>query len=187
MPTSHPRPWHRGSLFSDGPRRPLDREQRARFRFLLNAHARANRIPAKQEKVGNALLKRLGADGQCDPSHDTLAADTGISSRTVRRATVTMADLGLLRWQTRLVRAGWRTEQTSNAYELVPTTENPAACCGGQNVRETQRKSFKTMAKVLTEGSDEWARWNRDRQLALLGVDPGKMLNKGSSSSIRRA
>ena len=24
------------------------------------------------------------------------------------------ADLGLLRWQTRLIRAGWRAEQTSN-------------------------------------------------------------------------
>jgi hypothetical protein len=166
MPPSHPRPWHRNSVFGDGRRRPLDREQRARIRFLLNAHARANRLPAKQEKVGRALLKRLGTAGQCDPSHDTLAMDTGVSSRTVRRATATMHDLGLLRWQTRLVRAEWRTEQTSNAYELVPTAENPAVCCGGQIGRETRRKDFKTIANGPSEGSDEWGRWNRDRQLS---------------------
>jgi hypothetical protein len=49
-----------------------------------------------------------------------------------------MRGLGLLRWQTRLVRAGWRAEQTSNAYELVPSIAAPAVLprCGGQTVRE---------------------------------------------------
>lgn len=56
MPNSHPRPWHRGSLFGDGPRRPLDREQRARFKFLVRAHARAGRLPAKQQWVAESLL-----------------------------------------------------------------------------------------------------------------------------------
>jgi hypothetical protein len=59
-----------------------------------------------------------------------------------------MRDLGLLRWQTRLVRAGApgfadRVEQTSNAYELVPTLAAlpalPRVVCGGQTVRETRR------------------------------------------------
>jgi DNA-binding transcriptional MocR family regulator len=122
MSKAHPRPWHRGSVFGDGPRRPLDREQRARFRFLLNAHARANRLPAKQEKVGLALLRRLGANGQCDPSHDTLTTDTGVSSRTVRRALSTLKALGLLLWQCRIVRDGPSVSQTSNAYVLVPAS-----------------------------------------------------------------
>lgn len=148
MPTPHPRPWRRGSLFTEGPRRRLDREQRARFRFLLRAHARAGRLPAKAEWVGNALLKRLGEDGQCDPTHDTLAEDAGCCSRTVGRATATMRALGLLRWQTRLVRAGWRTEQTSNAYELVPTATLPAPCCGGQAVRQTTKVAISTTLPV---------------------------------------
>jgi hypothetical protein len=168
MPNPHPRPWRRGSLFTAGKRRPLDREQRARFRFLLRAHARAGRLPAKHEWVGEALLKRLGTDGQCDPAHETLASDAGCSSRTVRRATAAMRSLGLLRWTTRLVRAGWRTEQTSNAYELVPAAERPAPRCGGQSGRETRKIDISSRAGGLIEGSDEWGRWNRDRLLALL-------------------
>jgi hypothetical protein len=35
---------------------------------LLRAHARTGRITPKAEWVGLALLKRLGADGQCDPT-----------------------------------------------------------------------------------------------------------------------
>ena len=49
--------------------------------------------------------------------------------------------LGLLRWQRRLVRTGWRAEQTSNAYELVPALGTapvlPRFSCDGQSVRET--------------------------------------------------
>ena len=143
MPRSdHPKPWHRGSVFGDGYRRPLDREKRARFRFLLNAHHRGGRLTRAARDVGEALVRRLGTDGQCDPCHATLASDAGCCDRTVRRATAAMRDLGLLRWQTRLVRAGWRTEQTSNAYELVPTLASPpvlpCARCGGQNVRESR-------------------------------------------------
>src|SRR5580693_3372335 len=119
MPKAHPRPWRRHSVFGDGPRQPLDREQRARFRYLLNAHARANRLPAKQEKVGLALLKRLGTDGQCDPSHDTLAEDVGCCARTARRALATLKALGLLLWQRRIVRNGPCVDQTSNAYLLL--------------------------------------------------------------------
>lgn len=168
MPTLHPRPWHRGSLFTDGPRRSLNREQRARFCFLIRAHARQGRLSPMGEWVGRALLKRLGTDGQCDPSHETLARDAGCSARTVRRATATMRSLGLLRWQTRLIRTSWRAEQTSNAYELIPTAGNSAVCCDGHTDRETRRKNIKTITNGPSEGSDEWGRWNRDRQLALL-------------------
>lgn len=140
MPNPHPRPWHKASLFGPGPRRRLDRDQRARFKFLLDAHARANRLPVKQEKVGRALVKRLAVDGRCDPSHATLADDAGCCTRTVQRATERMRDLGLLAWQCRIVRNGWAVRQTSNAYVLA-LTENPAEIrairSGGQTVRQT--------------------------------------------------
>jgi len=62
-----------------------------------------------------------------------------------------MQDLGLLRWDQRLVRDGWRVEQTSNAYELVPNAAVPGdgrpanvpvirgPRTGGQTGRPTQR------------------------------------------------
>jgi hypothetical protein len=52
-----------------------------------------------------------------------------------------MRGLGLLRWDQRLVRAGWRAEQTSNAYELVLTSAPPVPVpsSGGQAGRETRR------------------------------------------------
>src|SRR4051812_28458893 len=103
---------------------------------------------ALHEKVGLQQLQHLSQDGRCDPSQETLAAEVGCSDRTVRRANTRMQGLGLLRWQHRLVRDGWRAAQTSNAYELV-LTENPPETalqarprCGGQAVRQTLRACF---------------------------------------------
>lgn len=166
MSTDHPRPWHRGSIFGDGRRRPLNREQRARYRYLLSAHYRAGRLPAKQERVGLALLRRLGADGQLDPSYDTLGADAGCSARTARRATASLRELGLLSWQCRLVRTEWRAEQTSNQYELLMTpgvqNGNGVLHSGGQSVRESQPINFNRL--------DAAARTNAMRQLLVLGA-----------------
>ena len=156
MTSSHPRPWHAGSLFGDGPRRPLDREQRARFRFLVNAHRRARRLTPHAELVGTALLKRLSIDGRCDPSHDTIAADVGCSARTVRRALDALKRLGLAVWQRRIVRAGWRVAQTSNSYMLVPSANpppivpKPSISTGGQVDRETRRIAISTVSAPST-------------------------------------
>ena len=165
MPSHHPKPWHRGSVFGTGPRRALDREQRARFAFLLRAHRRARRLTPLTEHIGVALLKRLSVTGQCDPSHDTLASDAGCSARTVRRATGSMRGLGLLRWQTRIVRSGWRTEQTSNAYTLVPADVPPVVSCGGQIGRETRKR------RIISETQqDQEARESVTRQLEAVGI-----------------
>ena len=123
MLISHPRPWHRGSEFGAGLRFPLDRERRAIWRARLNLARLAGRITALHVLVGEALLRRLGEDGRCDPSHETLAGDTGCSDRTVRRALVRLSELGMVRWVNRLVRAACRAEQTSNAYTLIVATE----------------------------------------------------------------
>jgi hypothetical protein len=156
----HPRPWHRQSIFGLGPRIPRDREQRARFRFLVRCHLQARRLSHACAAVAEALLRRLGADGQCDPCHDTLAADAACSARTVRRACASMLALGLLSWQRRLVRDGWRAAQTSNAYCLLIGAAVPVPNCGGQSGRETLSKSLSLEA---------WMRAERDRQLVLLG------------------
>lgn len=183
------RRWHQGSVFGPGRRRRLDRNGRARFRYLLRAHTRARRLAPKHEWVGEALVKRLGADGQCDPSYDTLAEDAGCSARTARRATARMWELGLLLWQKRLIRTEWRAEQTSNAYELLTGDEllapaaAPAISCGGQTGRETLKKelnlSVSEVARRLTGRHWDWeeeqaiAERSRDRQLRLYGRSGG--------------
>lgn len=155
----HPRPWHRGSLFGDGPRRPLSADERRAWLARAEGERRAGRLTALYVEVGRALLRRLSADGQCDPAHATVAADAGCGERTVRRALATLRQAGLLAWEQRLVRRSWpaggrgaqRAEQTSNAYlftvpvgPITPPLPRPVRQrrlplphCGGQAGRET--------------------------------------------------
>src|SRR4051812_37176993 len=104
-------------------------------------------VPLRQgtpcRDIGLALLKRLGTTGRCDPSHATLAADAGCkSAKTAERAAAALKALGLLTWVRRLVRSsgtGWRVEQTSNAYVLIPllASLNAPHRCDRQKVAET--------------------------------------------------
>jgi hypothetical protein len=182
MPNAHPHPYHAGSLFGDGPRRPLDREQRARFRFLLTAHRRARRLTPHAELIGNALVKRLSVHGQCDPGHDTIAADVGCCARTVRRALDALKALGLLLWQRRIVRDGWRVEQTSNAYVLVPAEDGSANLptlkpkpCGGQRVHQNPQESFNLPPASPPEVAEAQAALARRRAAV-----EASLLHKGS-------
>jgi hypothetical protein len=127
--------WHHESVFGPGPRRSLDREQRARFKFLAKAHRVAGHITADHHDVAEALLRRLGADGRCDPTHETLADDAGCKARTVRRALDRLHGLGLVRWHRRIIRQGWRVVQTSNAYILAPDADPSKAAFPLQTVR----------------------------------------------------
>jgi hypothetical protein len=58
LPTQavQPRRWRSNSVFGDGPRAPLDRNARARFAYLLDAHHRAARLTRAARDVGRALL-----------------------------------------------------------------------------------------------------------------------------------
>ena len=141
-------------MFGDGPRRSLDPGQRRAWLARLDGERRAGNLTALHVEVGKALLRRLGEDGQCDPSQASLAADSGAGERTVRRALDAMRALKLLRWDRRLVRCEWpaggpgasRAEQTSNAYELLlptgplaPRPRRPVQLrlhCDGQAGRE---------------------------------------------------
>ena len=128
--------WHALSLFTVGPRRPLSRPERRIWLARAEIHRRRRRLTCLHLEIGRALLRRLGQDGRLDPSHATIAADAGCVARTVQRALRRLADLGLLTWQRRLVRAGWRAEQTSNAYALALGDAPPAPPrCDGQRVR----------------------------------------------------
>jgi hypothetical protein len=150
MEYAHPRPWHAGSLFVPGPRRPLSLGDRCLWLGKLGNALQAQQISGKEYLAGRALLSFIGEDGRLDPSHAAIAERACCSERTARRALVRLEALGLLRWQRRLVRrpGAWRSEQTTNAYELVPdgcpiTPRAPAIQgslrlhCGGQVGRES--------------------------------------------------
>jgi DNA-binding GntR family transcriptional regulator len=127
---------------------------------MLAARA-AGRITAAHLDVGGALLRRLGADGQLDPSHSTLAADAKVGERTVRRALARFRDLGLVLWVRRIVRAGCRVWQTSNAYALLI----PAVLAGGQSGLGRRFKNLKRAVEVVAHTvADD------DRQTALAAL-----------------
>ena len=123
----HPRPWRRGSVFGDGPRRPLSADERRMWLARAEAERKAGRLTALHVVIAGYLLRRLGVDGQCDPAHATLARDAGCDPSSVLRALQALQAVDLVAWERRLVRRPWptggagatRAEQTSNAYELL--------------------------------------------------------------------
>lgn len=112
--------WRRDSFFGPGPRCPLDREQKARVLYIARLHRSAGRLTACALDVLEALLSFVGPDGRCDPSVASLASRARVRAEsTVHLALSRLEELELLRRFRRLVRSGWRTEQTSNAYILM--------------------------------------------------------------------
>lgn len=162
-------PHYADSLFAAGPRHSLGRNARRIWLARAEIHRRAGVITALHVEIGRCLLKRLGALGQCDPSHTTIADDAGCSERTVRRALARLNALGLLTWQRRVVRDGWRTAQTSNAYHFghglppVPRVE-----------RKEKAKPSGSTASLSAAGMDAIAIESRDRQLAILAEWAGE-------------
>jgi hypothetical protein len=145
---------------------PLDRNGRARFRYLLHAHRAAKRLTADAVAVGEMLVRALGDDGRLDLAHATIAARAQCHVATVKRALVKLRALGLVDWVRRLVRdarSGWRCEQASNAYQLR------AAACEAQPARPVQLIRFK---KEALEGCGGWEAQVQEatRQLAALGM-----------------
>ena len=117
----HMRRWRRGSEFGDGPRVPLDREQRAVFRarLTMKAFRRIGALTITAVRVAEIMLGMQGRDGRLDPSIETLAVRAGVDASTVVRALARLRGCGFVTWVRRLVRDGARVEQTSNAYVLT--------------------------------------------------------------------
>jgi hypothetical protein len=195
MPVSLPpaRKWHKDSVFGDGPRVPMCRERRAVWKARLDMLERAGRITPAFEKIGRALLRRLGGSGQCDPSHETLAADTGKDPSTVKEALKRLRELGFVWWVRRLIRAGWRTEQTSNAYVL---TLGLPQHCEAEIPRPTKKLRFCTASGLESALPDVPYEAQRAAQVAVEAVGArrqaerdaaylAKRLNKGAVLSRR--
>jgi AraC-like DNA-binding protein len=119
------RRWRRDSVYGPGDRRPLTREQRARFLFLVRAHRSAGSLSACHQDVAEALPDFLGPDGRLDPSVESIARRARCHPRTVARALPVLERLCLLGRQRRMVRTAHGARQTSNAYVLRTPAENP--------------------------------------------------------------
>ncbi|MDO9712486.1 hypothetical protein [Paracraurococcus lichenis] len=165
LPALHPRPWHSGSVFGEGVRRTVSIGQKALLLSRVTELWWARRITDTTLRIARRLINLVGPDGRLDPTHQELGRTTRTSDRTARRAVNILYDLGLLRWERRLKRVGWRTEQTSNAYELLTpaTPKIPAAPervrtrrrCGGQGVREERNQfNFPPTPPVLLDLPD---------------------------------
>jgi len=165
----HPRPWRRGSLFGDGPRRPLSADERRAWLARADGERRAGRLTALHVEVARALLRRLGVEGQCDPAHATLAKDAGCDPSSVLRALKALREAGLVAWERRLVRRPWptggrgatRAEQTSNAYELLlpdrPITPREERRCSAVRLRSDcdRQDAGETPSQFILRGFPE--------------------------------
>ena len=156
--------WRRASTFGAGRQVPLDRNQRARFIWLVRADRRHGRLSASGEDVAIELVKLLGEDGRLDPSHATLAARVGCHIATVKRSLNRLRELGRLTWECRLRRdagTSWRAEQTSNAYALYPACEaHPARA---ERLVGSKKEALQRDERVETEFE------NAARQLRAIG------------------
>ena len=187
MPTPHPRPWHRNSVFGPGPRLPLCRERRAVWKARVELARRAGRVTDGEAYVGQALLKRLGQDGRCDPSHQTLADDSGESVSTVQRALKAFYACGLVSWVRRLWRNSIRVSQDTNAYLLTlgEPPKIPQVRCEGQFGRETGSVDKSTgLLPVLPRSVAEIATAQAALAARRRAIE-ARLLTKGSGTSIR--
>lgn len=113
------RRFHHQSEHGPGPRLILKPQHRLDWRLRAEKHFLAHELTEAAWRVGRALERCLGADGQLDPSYDTIATVAGVSRRSVPRALAQLCSLGLIRKTRRLVTEDGHTRQTSNAYELL--------------------------------------------------------------------
>ena len=181
MPTPHPRPWHRDSIFGPGPRQPLCRERRRVWKARIDLARRAGRITSEFGHVGEALLKRLGPDGRCDPSHQTLARDSGESVSTVKRALKAFYACGMVSWVRRLWRNGTRVSQDTNAYLLTlgEAPKFPTDRCEGQAGRATCSLDKSRELPAITTTSDADIATAQAALAARRRAIEERLLNKG--------
>lgn len=114
-------PWHGTSEYPHSSHfRPMDRNELTRWRSLASLAHKRRLITAADHDVAMALAYRLGPEGRCDPTRQTLAEAARCTVRTVARSLARLRACGLVAWTRRIVRRpriGAR--QTSNAFRLM--------------------------------------------------------------------
>lgn len=103
----------------------------------LWAALRAHDLTPYAYLVGRSLLRHANKQGQCWPSHATIAEELGCSDRTVGRAVGQLRDLGLIAWQQR---KGTLHKRSSNLYALLTPSLSKL------------RKLFESSPATMSEG-----------------------------------
>ena len=147
--------WRSGSLFGDGPRKPLNRDQRGIMKQRFRTARLKHNITALQECIGVELLQLLSQNGALYPTQDTIAQRVSCCLRTVSNALRRFRNLGLMDWVRRLIRICRDVQQTSNAYwfriESLPSAD---IRCGRKSCRRVRiiKNSFGRIDRVPLRG-----------------------------------
>ncbi len=161
----------REKRFTDGRKRPVDRNDRARLLFLAKAARRRGELTRAAVEVFEALLYRFAnlKDGRCFPSYARLATAAGCAERTVGRVLPALEATGLISWVHRLRRlcepvegglAGigatdWRVVRTSNSYSFPLACLAPAFASEGHSGSGTKNKDLFPSSPKRREGLGE--------------------------------
>lgn len=157
----------------------LDRERRARWRWLVGQARRNRRLSFGAAAVGQVLHDMHGQDGRIFPTHQAIAEKAGLSVRAVRYALRALEALGLLEWTRRAIGRGRQRRQTSSAFRLmlagldaiarlpvigrIARVSRGCKCCSQKPSR--LNSSSETAANVARQMAylAEWRREDQDR------------------------
>jgi hypothetical protein len=159
------RKWRRNSVYGDGLRVPLTPVEIALFRAKLLLARRPRRLTQTCVRVGEFMARTLGDDGRLEPSVEEIAKACQCARSTAHDCLRRLKAEKFLDWDNRIVRNGWRVDQTTNAYRLrVPPRGSDFPT--GVPILESKRR----IPRERPPMTDEEARINASRQLAALGM-----------------
>jgi hypothetical protein len=148
---------------------------------------RAANLTRAMRDVLLTLATYRGPGGIAWPSHAALAERAKCSVRTVQRALAMAAELGLVAWTERRVRAGWRWLPTSNAYRLLTPLEavrtglraawRPMPATTGQDGRGGERSSKKAALRTMLQAAATMPDLLAMRRAVMEGRMAGAMRN----------
>lgn len=171
--------WHGGSEYAHSSHfRQMDRNERARWRFLTNTARARRRISAVAHDVAQALLQHQADNGRCDPGHARLARLARCSERAVRYALAALKACGLVDWTRRIVRTADGARQTSSAFRLsLAALATIGQGPGGKRIRGTRidedpkgaapRSDIATAADMARRATQSLAQIAQARAIAL--------------------
>lgn len=113
--------FHKECVLNGGRRLRRARRQITRWEDAVSHHRRRGHLTEAQLKVMLELPGWFNREsGQCDPSHETIAARADVCVKTVQRALAAAKRLGLIGWDQRAIRLPGETIQITNQYVLFP-------------------------------------------------------------------
>jgi DNA-binding transcriptional MocR family regulator len=139
--------------------------------FQAMTWAVEQQLPALQKLVLLMLANRTNSDtGQCNPSHDRLAADCGMHKDSVKRAIAVLADKGLLEIQHRSQEGISLPNQYLLKMGGVGAHSTPGGC--SQHPRVGAHSTTKQEVKPVKETKTRAPRFDAQAHLESLSVDP---------------